>query len=196
MDTTNFRSNADPLSFVIGTSSWCALRPRQKPEITEPIYIVIHHTGTIAISSGGTLQGAEELARAIQRNDMARGLIDSGHNFLITIGGFVLEGRHGTVKAIRRGKCVRSRHTTAAHNSPGIEMEGNFSVMPVNENQWKALVKLVTVICHLTKIDPEYIIGHKLFDATECPGHALSEDLPRLRLEVQQGLNELNAPKF
>ena len=51
------------------------------------------------------------------------GWADSGQNFLNTTGGFLLEGRQGTLDAIKQGLCVRSAHagTPKGNESPGIE---------------------------------------------------------------------------
>lgn len=184
------RSSIDLLSFVIPTAGWSARAPKQTPSITKPKFVIVHHTGVMA-TSHGTLLGAQNLARAIQRDHMSRGWIDSGHNFLVTNGGFVLEGRHGSLNALRQGKCVRSAHTVRANESPGIEVEGNFSLTAVGKTQWNALVHLVSVICFLTGIDPTYIKGHRQFNATQCPGNWLYAQLGRLRADVRAELKVL-----
>jgi hypothetical protein len=186
MANTSNRSLSD-LNLVISTKAWGASAPRQIAKQTTPRYVVVHHTGFAAVSRG-TVSGAGQLARSIQRHHMSRGWIDSGHNFLITVGGHTLEGRHGSVSAISRGKCVQSAHAPGANDSPGIECEGHFSQGTMREQQWQALVKLVAAICRLTGISPRQIKGHRDFVATECPGNWLYAQLPRLRREVTAAL--------
>ena len=61
-------------------------------------------------------------AKAIQRDHMHRPppdgpFIDSGHNFLVTRSGLVLEGRHGSVAAIMDGVMVQSAHCPSQNTS-------------------------------------------------------------------------------
>jgi peptidoglycan hydrolase-like protein with peptidoglycan-binding domain len=121
------------------------------------------------------------------------GWIDSGHNFLNTTGGFLLEGRHGTLDAIKRGRCVRSAHagTTTGNQSPGIENEGTFTTYQMRAQQWNSLVELCTSICSSCKISPDNIKGHRDFTQTQCPGDWLYSQLPKLRSDVRQRLGSL-----
>ncbi len=138
-------------------------------------------------ASRGTLDGAKELARRLQADHMERrGWADSGHNFLNTTGGFIVEGRHGSLAAIVRGRCVQSAHTIGANDSPGIENEGNFSVHEMEGTQWSSLVTLCAILCEFCHLDPSAIRGHRAFDATECPGDRLDAQLPRLQQEVRE----------
>jgi len=175
---------------VVRTEEWGARPPTQSFEEQTPRFIVIHHTVTPNPpddASAGTLEGAKELARSIQSYHMDRnGWADSGHNFLNTTGGFVVEGRHGSLAAIQRGRCVQSAHTIGANDSPGIENEGDFSTHAMGAVQWNSLVALCTFICDACQLDPEAIRGHRAFDATECPGDWLDAQLPRLQQDVRE----------
>jgi hypothetical protein len=177
------------LSLVILTGGWGAAPAKSTPKTTKPRYVVIHHTGFLAVS-GGTVNGAKRLARSIQQDHFRRGWIDSGHNFLIISGGICLEGRHGSVYAIEHGKCVQSAHAPGANDSPGIECEGQFSQVTMGVKQWQTLVKLVTAICKLTGISPSNIKGHRDFSKTECPGNWLYAQLPRLQAAVAAALRK------
>ncbi|MGJ3251788.1 MAG: peptidoglycan recognition protein family protein, partial [Elainellaceae cyanobacterium] len=149
-----------------------------------PQYIVIHHT--VDSGSGGTEEGAKEFAQGIQRFHVCtRGWSDSGHNFLNTVGGFLLEGRHGSLDAVIDGKCVNSAHTQGANESPGIENEGNFQHDEMDDTQWNSLVELCAALCKNCNIDPDNIKGHKDFDKTACPGDNLYAKLPELRKQVR-----------
>jgi peptidoglycan hydrolase-like protein with peptidoglycan-binding domain len=179
---------------VISAQEWGARPPKQWPEETRPQYIVIHHTDTPNPPrdlSRGTSAGGKEFARSIQRTHMSDfGWNDSGHNFLNTTGGILLEGRQGSLNAIKRGRCVRSAHSgnVKGNESPGIENEGNFMTYQMNAKQWESLVELCASICSSCKIDPDNIRGHRDFSPTDCPGNWLYSQLPRLRKEVRQRL--------
>ncbi|NET52000.1 MAG: N-acetylmuramoyl-L-alanine amidase [Merismopedia sp. SIO2A8] len=173
---------------------------------TAPRYIVIHHTANHNPPndpSKRTEEGAKQLARSIQRSHVkGAGFSDSGHNFLNSTAGVLLEGRHGTLNAILQGKCVQSAHAPGANTSPGIENEGCFGTGPrtgcpgeenaqtlqMTPEQWTSLVELCAGICKSCDIDPDRIRGHRDFFPTECPGQLLYDALPRLRAEVRDRL--------
>jgi hypothetical protein len=159
-----------------------------------PRYVIIHHTDSQnppRDPSRRTKDRAMVYARSIQNDHFRRGWSDSGHNFLNTTGGFVLEGRTGTVDAIRRGNCVRSAHAAQdpgklpkGNESPGIENEGNFMTFPMGDTQWASLVALCAELCRALSIHPSNIRGHREFSNTDCPGDWLFGQLPRLRQEA------------
>jgi hypothetical protein len=181
---------------VISTSEWGAKAPKQWPDETVPQYVIIHHTDTPNPPndiSKGTEDGAKRLARSIQNTHMdSFGWNDSGHNFLNTTGGYLLEGRQGTLAAIKRGRCVQSSHagTFEANKSPGIENEGRFMTYKMGDQQWSSLVDLCVSICDSCNISPDNIKGHRDFFNTDCPGDWLYSQLPRLRQAVRQKLIE------
>lgn len=183
---------------LIRTAEWGARPPARPFEEMTPRVIVIHHAVTPNPPhdvSGGTRDGAADLARRLQADHMdRRGWADSGHNLLITTGGFILEGRHGSAAAIARGRCVQSAHTIGANDSPGIENEGDFSVYAMVPIQWERLVATCAFICEACGLDPEVIRGHRDFDATRCPGDWLYAQLPRLRHDVRDRLTTLASP--
>lgn len=179
---------------VISAKEWGAKPPKQWSEITRPQYIVVHHTATPNSPndvSKGTIAGAKNFAKSIQTAHMdGFGWVDSGHNFLNTTGGFLLEGRQGSLDAIRQGRCIRSAHAgnPKGNESPGIENEGTFTTYQMNTQQWNSLVDLCVSICSSCKIDPDNIKGHRDFSPTQCPGDWLYSQLPRLRSDVRQRL--------
>ncbi|GEM_PF-956568 len=185
---------------VISAANWGAVPPKELPEETIPKLIIIHHTDTPnppnALSKG-TLDGGKQLARNIQKFHMeTKGWNDSGHNFLNTIGGFLLEGRQGTLAAIVKEHCVRSAHAgnKAANESPGIENEGNFMTHKMGAAQWNSLVDLCASLCSVYNIDPDNIKGHRDFKATDCPGDWLYSQLSRLRKAVREKLAPPTTP--
>lgn len=184
---------------VLTAKAWGAV-PRNSFPRTTPKYIVIHHTfhrNPPQDFSQRTLDGAKRLARSIQKDHIyGNGWSDSGHNFLNTTGGFLLEGRHGSLEAVMRGYSVRSAHARQdsskllpnGNSSPGIESEGNFTSAKMGQKQWNSLVALCAAICQSCRIDPNNIRGHRDFSYTKCPGDWLYAQLPRLRQEVRAKL--------
>lgn len=175
---------------VLTTAQWGAKAPRSVAGLTNPRYIIIHHTATPP-SSNNSVSGAKALARSIQDYHMNHnGWIDSGHNFLNTTGGIICEGRHGTVSAVNAGRCVRSAHAgnNSANGSPGIENEGNYMTATMPQQQWQSLVDLCADLCRCCNISVNNIKGHRDFFATACPGDWLYNQLPLLRQQVHQKL--------
>ncbi|MFN6563394.1 MAG: N-acetylmuramoyl-L-alanine amidase [Nostoc sp. ChiSLP01] len=183
---------------VITTKEWGATSTGSF-EKTVPKFIVIHntdHQNPPNDFSKRTVEGGKKLARNIQKDHMdGNGWSDSGHNFLNTTGGILLEGRHGTLDAVKQGMCVRSAHAkqdgnrlAGGNQSPGIENEGNFMTFKMGQKQWDSLVELCVSLCESCNINPKNIRGHREFSNTTCPGDWLFSQLPRLQQEVANKL--------
>ncbi|MEH2194727.1 MAG: N-acetylmuramoyl-L-alanine amidase [Nostoc sp.] len=183
---------------VITTDEWGAESAGSFKK-TVPKFIVIHNTDNKNPPddvSQGTVDGGKKLARQIQEDHIKRNRWnDSGHNFLNTTGGIILEGRHGTLNAVKQGMCVVSAHAKqdgnrlgGGNNSPGIENEGNFKTFKMQQKQWDSLVELCVSLCDSCNINPKNIRGHRDFSNTDCPGDWLYGELPRLRQEVADKL--------
>lgn len=176
---------------VYNCAEWGAKPARKSFQRTQPKYIVIHHTdtpNTPKAMSKGTLDGAKQLARDVQGWHMdGNGWSDSGHNYLNSTGGYILEGRHDSLIAALGGSCIQSAHAgdNLGNQSPGIENEGNFNNRKMEERQWASLVALCASLCQSCGISPDNIKGHRDFSATDCPGDELYKELPRLRKEVK-----------
>lgn len=186
---------------VITTNEWGA-KSAGPFDKTFPKFIVIHNTDSGNPPnnvSKGTVEGGKQYARQIQKDHMdTNGWSDSGHNFLNTTGGILLEGRHGTLDAVKQGMCVLSAHAAQQGNrlaggneSPGIENEGNFMTFEMGQKQWDSLVELCVSLCDSCNIDPKNIRGHREFSNTDCPGEWLFSQLPRLRKEVADKLGTI-----
>lgn len=179
---------------VISAREWGAVPPTNWSPETTPRFIVIHHTASANPPndiSRGTDAGARAFARSLQRAHMdGFGWADSGHNFLNTTGGILLEGRQNSLAAVKRGRGVRSAHagSVEGNESPGIENEGTFTTYQMPAVQWNKLAELCASICSSCKISPDNIKGHRDFVATQCPGDWLYSQLPRLRQDVRQRL--------
>ncbi|MEG4517369.1 MULTISPECIES: N-acetylmuramoyl-L-alanine amidase [unclassified Microcoleus] len=194
---------------IVTAEAWGARPPKSGTfpfHRTIPPYIIVHHTDNPNPpndASKGTLEGAIQLARNIQNFHMdKRGWSDSGHNFLNTTGGLILEGRHGSVEAVKKGFCIQSAHAAQdpgklanGNQSPGIENEGNFMTFPMSPKQWESLVELCVSLCDSCKISPLNIKGHRDFSNTDCPGDWLYGQLPRLRKQVADKLGMRFTPE-
>lgn len=174
---------------IITTQEWGAKPALRPPVLTTPKFIIIHHMGTPNPPkdiSKGTKEGAMELARRCQSWHMDDNhWADTGQNYTLSSGGYILEGRQGTLEALQQGKCIISAHAgqRAANESPGIECEGEFTTKAMNGRQWEALVWLCAYICKHSGLSPRVIRGHRDFHPTDCPGDWLYSQLPRLKLE-------------
>lgn len=184
---------------VITTAEWGARPVGTTFTRTAPRYVVIHHTDNQNPPddpSQRTIEGSLQFARDIQKFHMDdNGWSDSGHNFLNTTGGFILEGRHGSLSAVKAGFCVQSAHALQdsgkladGNKSPGIENEGNFMTFKMGSKQWDSLVELCTSLCDSCDISPVNIRGHREFSNTDCPGDWLFGQLPKLRQAVAEKL--------
>jgi hypothetical protein len=187
---------------VITTDEWGARNPNVGTfpfKTTFPRYVIVHHTDNSNPPndpSRGAIEGAIRLAQNIQKFHMdERGWSDSGHNFLNTTGGFILEGRHGSLDAVKQGFCIQSAHAAQdsgklanGNQSPGIENEGNFMTFEMGQKQWESLVELCASLCDSCNISPSNIRGHRDFSNTDCPGDWLYSQLPSLRRQVADKL--------
>ena len=183
---------------IILTSEWGAVNPtRPITRVGKPNKIIFHHTDghhpNLDQDSGESRAEAIAFARAIQRDHMHRPppdgpYIDSGHNFLVTRSGLVLEGRHGSVAAIMDGVMVQSAHCPNQNTQPGIEHEhkGNEAMTP---EQREASLFLHEFICRHTAIKPTEIHPHRQFFNTECPG-ALNASLGQFRRDLATRLTQ------
>ena len=170
---------------IILASDWGALPPRQPiSRVGKPDKIIFHHTAGHA--PGSSEADAKAYARSIQRDHMRRDFIDSGHNFLVTRAGHILEGRRGSLAAINDGVMVSSAHCPNENSNPGIEHEHNGNE-PMTAAQREASLFLHELICRKTGIKPTAIHPHKEFFATACPG-SLEPELKRFRKELKKRL--------
>jgi hypothetical protein len=179
---------------IIGCDEWGA-RPNRDviPVWNErPIRIIVHHTATANVEDVGR-GAADHVARLIQGFHMdRRGWIDTGQNFTISRGGFVLEGRHRSLEVLRSGrKQVEGAHCTGQNIvAVGIENEGTYIGEEPPEALWKSLRVTCAYICQQYGIRPTEIVGHRDFKDTACPGDAFYGMLATLRGEVAGLLGE------
>jgi N-acetylmuramoyl-L-alanine amidase len=172
---------------IVLAGDWGAVAPTATiSRVGRPDKIIFHHTDGHA--PGSSLADAKAYARSIQRDHMHRtpAFIDSGHNFLVTRAGQILEGRRGSLAAIRDGVMVSSAHCPGENHNPGIEHEHK-GTEAMTDAQREASLFLHELICRKTGIKPTEVHGHKEFFATACPG-ALEPELARFRKELNRRL--------
>lgn len=184
-----------PLPFrVIPCDEWGAKPPAGVIAATgKPERGIFHHTAghVPQLGAGETYAEACAYARAVQNFHMkGNGWNDSGHNFLVTRGGFILEGRHGSLAHCRAGNMVVSAHCPNQNTNPGVEHEhqGAERMTPI---QYEAAVWLWARLCRWGGFKPLKIEPHNKYFSTSCPG-TLAAILPRLRESVAK---ELTPPK-
>ncbi len=178
---------------IAGTSAWGARAATEPVQVinSKPTGIVVHNTQS-GNSTDYSLGHAYELARSIQYSHIyERGWIDTGQQFTISRGGYILEGRHRSLEALSSGTthCVGAHTHNYNTTHLGIECEGSYgSITPPNA-LYNQLVALCAYMCEKYGISTSEIKGHRDFNATDCPGDALYAMLPQLRRDVQAALD-------
>jgi N-acetyl-anhydromuramyl-L-alanine amidase AmpD len=183
---------------IYGTSAWGARPPSSPITVLDwrPTMVIVHHTAG-ANSTDYSLSHAFSLARAIQDYHMDHnGWIDSGQQFTISRGGYIMEGRHRSLEVLTGGtRHVRGAHTSGQNDyAVGIENEGTYITASPTTALWNSLVNQVAYICQKYAISPSRIFGHRDYNNTECPGDKLYSMLPQLRDQVAAKLGLPNPP--
>lgn len=177
---------------VHGCDAWRADAPRADLTTHQyrPTWIVVHHT-TYPNTDDLSRSAAFARARQIQQDHFARGWIDSGQQFTISRGGHVMEGRHGSLAALRGGTSFVHGAQAAGHNaeSIGIENDGLYTAALPTDPQWKSLVTFLAYCCQQYRVSVDNIVGHRRLSATECPGDLFHANLGTLREHVQTVLD-------
>lgn len=165
-------------------AAWNARTPSSPVQVlaTPPTNIVVHHTAT-ANSDDHSLEHALALSRSIQNFHMdTQGWIDVGQQLTISRGGHVMEGRNRALPAIREGsQCVGTHVANHNNTTIGIENEGTYTGVEPTGALIDSLVETLAWLCQAYGLNPDAIVGHRDFNATECPGEVLYGMLPELR---------------
>jgi hypothetical protein len=182
------RANADGMPKVYTRRDWGAVSPKHATRMLSrpPDHIIVHHTAS-PNSSETSRAHAFELSRQIQHFHMqTRGWDDIGEQLTISRGGFVMEGRAGSLQAIaNNGLVVGAQSLHHNRHTIGIENEGTYLKEDVPAKLWKSLVEVCAWLCVAHELDPATaIVGHRDYNDTDCPGDVLYRRLPRLRKEV------------
>lgn len=171
---------------------WGARPPTSAATILDraPDRIVVHHTAS-ENTSDLSLDQAFALSRWIQDLHMDdNGWADAGQQLTISRGGYVLEGRNRSLEAIAQGDHVMGAHVSG-HNEHtiGIENEGIYVSEDTTAELFSSLVATCAWLCQVYSLDPYVaIVGHRDYNATQCPGDVLYARLPELREAVDATL--------
>ncbi|MEV0650490.1 peptidoglycan recognition family protein [Phytomonospora sp. NPDC050363] len=173
---------------VYSCDEWGARPPNGTPVIVQsrPNKIIVHHTA-FPNTTDYSLDYAFQNSRDIQDLHMDdNGWSDSGQHFTNSRGGFLTEGRRGSLDALLGGTTMIQGAHCVGQNSQaiGIENDGSYHLgAPVPAAQWDSLVQFCAFICRQYGVPAEEIHGHKDFNSTLCPG-GLWDRLPELRAAV------------
>lgn len=173
---------------VYTRAEWGALPPTTTIRYLDrqPDHIVVHHTAGDN-TTDYSLAAAFRHSRWIQDLHMANGWGDSGQQLTISRGGYVMEGRRYSLRAIYERQHV-SGVQTANHNDHtiGIENEGLYVTATVPTALFNSLVTTCAWLCQTYGLDPyAAIVGHRDYvSTTVCPGDRLYARLPELRQRV------------
>ncbi len=184
-------AEAAPAPRVYTRAEWGARRPTGTIVYLDrqPDHIVIHHTASANVTDY-SLNAAFALSRWIQDLHISNGWSDSGQQLTISRGGYVMEGRYLSLRAIYERQHVRGAQT-ANHNDHtiGIENEGTYISETPPAALLNSLVATCAWLCTVYDLDPyEAIVGHRDYVATQCPGDAFYALLPELRNRVARAL--------
>ncbi|MFG1951699.1 peptidoglycan-binding protein [Micromonospora sp. NPDC048830] len=176
------------LDWIISCDQWGA-RPPKDPLSVSAIptnKIIVHHMAFPNVTDYSREQ-AIKLARDCQNLHMdGNGWSDTGQHFTVSRGGYVTEGRRGSLERLTAG----DRQMISAHcpgengRAIGIENEGTYVTETPPQALLDSLVRLCTTICRQYGLHAHDIFGHWDFRNTLCPGAAFYAQFPTLRRRV------------
>ncbi|WP_406628943.1 peptidoglycan recognition family protein [Amycolatopsis sp. WGS_07] len=173
---------------VYSCAEWGARPPAdQLTTLDHPATRVLIHHIDCPNSTDYSLEHAFQVARNDQADHIDNnGWSDTGQHFTVSRGGYRLEGRHGSLDALRSGKkIVRAAHCPGQNdNAIGIENEGTYMQVAPPKAQFDSLVVFVAYVCRQYGIPVKEIKGHRDFYNTDCPGDKLYAMLPELQSRV------------
>lgn len=178
-----------PRPDIHSCAEWGARPPNGTPArvATPPNKIICHHTA-FPNTTDHSLEYAFRNSRDIQNLHMdGNGWLDTGQHFTNSQGGFITEGRHGSLDALLDGTyMIEGAHCVGQNfEAIGIENDGSYhdGAVPSDE-QWNSLIGFCAFICSQYGIPATEIYGHQDFNSTLCPG-IIEDWLPDLRTAVQ-----------
>ena len=191
----NAAAKAGPSSVIdsiIDCDSWGSRAPTVPIVLTSGSTqkIVVHHTN-FPNTTDYSRERAIALAHEIQDLHMdTRGFDDTGQQFTVSRGGYILEGRHRSLETLRGGteQVVGAHAVSENRRSIGIESEGVYLTEQPTQSLFDAVADLCVTICEQYGLGPNQIFGHWDFAATLCPGEAFYPLFPVLRRQVAAGL--------
>lgn len=173
---------------ILTTEDWGAQESRGDIFETIPSKIILHHMDTPNPPNHISQKDPGELARKWQEDHFKKDWIDTGQHFTISFDGTIMEGRHGSIDALKKGKCVIGAHCVDQNENWGVKIEGNHLMYIVTPEQQESLIRLCVLICKKCKIDSSSIYGHNEFTETQCPGKAILIEIPNIKKAVHEKL--------
>ena len=172
---------------IANCATWGARPPSSPVSVVagRPNKIIVHHTA-FPNTTDYSLAQAYRNSRDIQNLHMdGNGWLDSGQHFTNSRGGYLTEGRHGSLYALLHGQTMVQGAHCVGQNSQAIGIENDGIYLDVQPPQalWNSLVTFCAFTCQQYGIAPTEIYGHKDFNDTQCPG-LLHDRLPELRRTV------------
>ena len=190
--TTGTAHAAGEFDFIKDCATWGARQPGGSISTSTGTTrkILVHHMA-FPNSDDDTWGHAKQLAKDQQNLHMdTNGWSDTGNHFTVSRGGWVLEGRHGSLSALQAG----TRQTVGAHcpgendRSIGIENEGTYIDVPPPTQLLTSLAGLCTLICKQYRLKAHNVFGHWDFRETQCPGITFYRLFPMVRRMIAGGL--------
>ncbi|MGH3504278.1 MAG: peptidoglycan recognition protein family protein [Nocardioidaceae bacterium] len=173
---------------VYDRADWDARPPSHPIDVLHhgPDHIVVHHTAT-ENATDYSLEHALQLSRDIQDMHMdGNGWWDIGEQLTISRGGYIMEGRDHSLDAIsEQWHVVGAQTANENSHTVGIENEGLYTKVAPPAALLDSLIDTCAWLCQVYTLDPyDAIVGHRDYNATECPGDVLYKQLPNLRDRV------------
>ncbi|MEV0648812.1 N-acetylmuramoyl-L-alanine amidase [Phytomonospora sp. NPDC050363] len=178
---------------ILGCDAWGA-RPPSSPLSASAIAtnkIIVHHMAFPNVTDYSREQ-AIKLAKDCQDLHMdGNGWSDTGQHFTVSRGGYIMEGRRGSLDALRNGaNQIVSAHCPGENGrSIGIENEGTYVTETPPEELFDSLTALCVAICRKYGLHAHDIFGHWDYRSTLCPGAAFYRQFPKLRRAVARKLD-------
>ena len=150
-----------------------------------PNKIIIHHTA-MPNSTDYCQAHAYANSRDIQNLHMDQnGWLDSGQHFTNSRGGWLTEGRHGSLYALLHGQTmVQGAHCVGQNDQAiGIENEGTYLDVQPPAALWNRLIDFCAFTCQQYAIPASRDLRPPGLQRTQCPG-LLHDRLPELRSAV------------
>jgi len=174
-------------------ADWGARSPNGTPRYvaTPPNKIIVHHTAFPNVEDY-SLEYAFRNSRDIQDLHMdGNGWLDSGQHFTNSRGGYLTEGRHGSLDTLLNATgMIEGAHCVGQNSQAiGIENDGSYHLGDEPpQAQWDSLIAFCAFVCFQYGIPAAEIYGHQDFNSTLCPG-GIHARLPELRDSVQAVLD-------
>ena len=180
--------------WIIDCDSWGARPPAGDLPLSaiRTNKIILHHMAFPNVTDYSRAQGIK-LAKDCQNLHMdGNGWTDTGQHFTISRGGYVMEGRRGSLAQLDTGgNQVISAHCPGENGrSIGIEHEGTYIVDIPTDALLDSSVQLCAAICEQYGLHAYDLFGHWDFRITQCPGIAFYSMFPAHRRNVARALGE------